>query len=119
MNIQKAKQALLNKAKELASHTVSKDEIAIEPAAEMMDGLQNATDRVLALDILSRNWHTKLLVDEALQRVAAGTFGTCESCEEPIPDRRLEAIPWAKFCVRCQEAADHSRDDDAEFQIAA
>jgi DnaK suppressor protein len=119
MNIQKAKQVLLNKAKELASQTVSKDEIAIEPSAEMMDGLQNATDRVLALDILSRNWHTKLLVEEALQRVGAGTFGTCESCEESIPERRLEAIPWAKFCIRCQEAADNSREGDSELQMAA
>lgn len=54
-------------------------------------------------------------VDEALDRLKAGDYGTCQSCEEPIPPKRLQAIPWAKYCVRCQEKhADQERHDDFE-----
>ena len=42
-------------------------------------------------------------VEEALMRVKDGTYGVCQECEEPISQKRLQALPWAKFCVRCQE----------------
>ncbi len=42
-------------------------------------------------------------VDEALDRLKAGDYGTCQKCEEPIAARRLQIIPWAKYCVRCQD----------------
>ena len=38
-------------------------------------------------------------VDEALQRIENGTYGICEGTGEPIPKQRLEAIPWARYCV--------------------
>ncbi len=34
----------------------------------------------------------------------AGDYGLCLSCEEDIPDKRLSAIPWAKYCIPCQES---------------
>src|SRR5687768_14548853 len=40
-------------------------------------------------------------LDEALQRIAEGTFGECESCGEGIESRRLEARPTTTFCVAC------------------
>ena len=40
-------------------------------------------------------------VDAAMQRVTAGTYGTCEVCGEHIPDERLEARPTARTCVGC------------------
>jgi DnaK suppressor protein len=55
---------------------------------------------------LNRNSLEKSLlrdVEEALARVADGTYGVCQECEEPISAKRLQALPWAKFCVRCQE----------------
>jgi len=44
------------------------------------------------------------LIEEALDRLDAGDYGICLSCEEPIPPKRLHAVPWARYCVRCQEA---------------
>ena len=41
-------------------------------------------------------------VDAALQRIEAGTYGSCELCQEPIPVERLEIVPTAARCVRCQ-----------------
>jgi RNA polymerase-binding protein DksA len=40
-------------------------------------------------------------IDAALDRVAAGTYGTCESCGEAIGEGRLEARPVARTCIRC------------------
>lgn len=42
-------------------------------------------------------------VQDALRRIAQGTYGVCFECEEPISVKRLDAVPWAKFCVSCQE----------------
>jgi DnaK suppressor protein len=49
------------------------------------------------------------LVDAALERLAAGTFGTCVRCGTPIPAERLEALPWAPRCIDCQRLADRER----------
>jgi len=43
------------------------------------------------------------LVDDALHRLDDGLYGECEECGEKIPPVRLKAIPWALFCVKCQE----------------
>jgi RNA polymerase-binding transcription factor DksA len=42
---------------------------------------------------------------EALRRIDAGTFGRCEECGQQIPTERLDALPYARFCTRCAEAA--------------
>lgn len=41
-------------------------------------------------------------VEEALDRLDSGDYGVCLSCEEPIAAKRLNAIPWARYCVTCQ-----------------
>ncbi|HEX6506317.1 MAG TPA: TraR/DksA C4-type zinc finger protein [Chloroflexota bacterium] len=45
-------------------------------------------------------------IDGALERVANGTYGVCDSCSNTIPPRRLEALPFATLCVQCQSVAD-------------
>jgi DnaK suppressor protein len=56
----------------------------------------------LHLNILD---YTQLrLIEEALDRLDSGDYGICLSCDEPIPPKRLHAVPWARYCVRCQEA---------------
>lgn len=49
------------------------------------------------------------LVDEALARLDAGTWGTCGRCGNPIAPERLEALPWAALCIDCQRAASGGR----------
>jgi DnaK suppressor protein len=43
------------------------------------------------------------LVEEALTRVRSQGFGLCQSCHDPIDQKRLDAVPWARFCRSCQE----------------
>ena len=45
-------------------------------------------------------------IDAALNRIDDGEFGTCLECEEPISPKRLAAVPWATYCLRCQELDD-------------
>ena len=53
-------------------------------------------------------------VEDALRRIAGATFGVCAECEEPISAKRLDAVPWAKFCVRCQEAIGAGTDSSSQ-----
>jgi len=55
---------------------------------------------------LNRNTlDAKLLreLQDALLRIDQGTYGVCLECSEPISAKRLDAVPWAKYCVSCQE----------------
>jgi DnaK suppressor protein len=55
---------------------------------------------------LNRNTlEMKLLreVEDALRRIEHGAYGVCHECEEEISSKRLDAVPWAKYCVTCQE----------------
>jgi DnaK suppressor protein len=45
-------------------------------------------------------------VDEALARLESGKFGICVACEEPIERKRIEAVPWARHCLACQEKSE-------------
>ena len=51
------------------------------------------------------NIDMKLLreVSDALRRIEKQTYGVCMECEEAISPKRLDAVPWARFCVACQE----------------
>jgi DnaK suppressor protein len=45
-------------------------------------------------------------IDHALKAIKEGAYGTCERCGRPINPERLEAKPWATFCITCQAALD-------------
>ena len=42
-------------------------------------------------------------ISDALRRLEQGQYGICLECEEPISAKRLDAVPWARYCVTCQE----------------
>lgn len=52
-------------------------------------------------------------VERALARIEDGEFGICEECGEPIHKKRLDAVPWARYCLACQEAMDRGRLQEA------
>ena len=43
------------------------------------------------------------LVTEAMERIKDGTYGLCVACQEEVQAKRLEAVPWARHCIECQE----------------
>ena len=52
----------------------------------------------------SRAHATLQEVDAALERIEDGDYGVCAGCEEAIPEKRLTAVPFAQYCIVCQEA---------------
>jgi len=42
-------------------------------------------------------------ISQALHRIEDGTYGVCPECDEAISAKRLDALPWARYCVKCQE----------------
>lgn len=52
------------------------------------------------------------LVEEALGRVRSREFGLCQSCGEPIDRKRLDAVPWTRFCHSCQEQAERENSNN-------
>ncbi len=53
--------------------------------------------------ILQNQRHLLAAIEEALNRLRDGTYGLCIDCGQPIPEKRLEAIPWAVRDIACQE----------------
>jgi DnaK suppressor protein len=75
------------------------------------DQAQISHDEFISLRLNSLDYVQLKMIEEALDRIEAGDYGTCLSCEEPIPPKRLEALPWAKHCVTCQESIGRMQDD--------
>ncbi len=44
-----------------------------------------------------------LFINEALERIADDEYGACQNCEKDINPKRLNAVPWARYCLNCQE----------------
>lgn len=57
----------------------------------------------LAFTTLAQGQRTLSEVEAALGRMDRGTYGLCEGCGEPVPEARLRALPWARFCIKCTE----------------
>ena len=97
------------KRNELLIGTSDRDEIAIENAAEDFDRLQQQLNREVAIRNLDRQSTLLKSVQAALGRFQDDTFGVCLRCDEPIPEKRLKALPWAAYCVPCQEKIEAQR----------
>src|SRR3954447_246720 len=52
------------------------------------------------------------LIDEALLRLDDEEYGTCQNCEKDINPKRLQAIPWARYCIECQELVERGELDE-------
>jgi DnaK suppressor protein len=70
-----------------------------------------ATDQIAAETLLEVSLESTTLeqVDEALARIDSGMYGTCTVCGKPIPDARLEAVPWTPYCIEDQEKLDQQK----------
>lgn len=108
------KNALLEKREELAWKLANREEIAIERSSDALDSVQRSAEREYAISSLDRDWQTLKDIDLALERMDDGDYGTCQRCEEEISPKRLKAIPWASYCITCQEKIDRERRNHRE-----
>jgi DnaK suppressor protein len=116
-SVQKALESKLKEARAALGH---RDGIIIEPTADPVDTTQQAADRELATQNLDRNAKLVRQILAAMDRIQEGSYGICLNCEEEISQKRLAVIPWADFCIHCQEQADQgSYGEHVHFPLAA
>src|SRR5260370_42033119 len=102
---------LTARAAELERVTRHRDAITVERSADQLEEIQAASQRVLALCNVDREFNQLRDVRAALRRIQEGSFGTCLECDEDIHPKRIAAVPWAIFCIGCQEAMDHNLEE--------
>jgi len=113
------REILLQKKKELSGTRLNREEIAINRVPDVIDDVQNTTEREFALGSINRHWQTLRAIEQALQRLEEGSFGVCAECDSQIHPKRLQAVPWAALCLSCQEAKDAEEARDGRLYIAA
>jgi DnaK suppressor protein len=112
--LEKYRTALEEKQSEIVDALKNREDIAIEKAADAIDEVQLAGERELAIRNLDRGSGLLRKVKAALVRVEDGSYGTCMHCDDEISPKRLKAVPWAPFCIKCQELADRHEFEAAE-----
>ncbi len=99
------RQRVLNAAtKTLDEIQISSDDLPDETDQAVSELTQN-----LSLSLRDRERSSLLAINAALQRIDEGTFGICESCEDPIEAKRLEVRPMCTMCFVCQEEREHKQ----------
>jgi DnaK suppressor protein len=120
--LEKYKTVLETRLGELSYALRNREDIAIEKTPDALDEVQLAGERELAIRNLDRESHLLRQVRSALARIADGSYGICNHCEEEISLKRLNAVPQTSYCIKCQEAADRHEfetNDTVEFATAA
>ena len=111
IDISEMKKRLEAKQAELQNQIAALTEAHPTPTdpIELSQGPQDFED--VAVDFLEMQQEQSILVNEqsmltevqeALKRIEEGTYGKCVDCGQPIPEKRLEAIPWAARDVKCE-----------------
>ena len=66
-------------------------------------------DREFSLELVSNEQELLNRIDEALQKIKEGRFGICDTCGKPIAQKRLIAVPYARYCIKCQSEEEKKR----------
>jgi len=77
------------------------------------DQAQITHDEFVALRLNRLDYVQLRMIEEALDRLNSGDYGICLACEQPIPEKRLNAVPWARYCVACQETVGAEMDEES------
>lgn len=79
------------------------------PAADSMEAARSSAEIETHAGLIGRAEDELRLFAEALERVEHGRYGACAECGEEIPTERLTAVPFALYCVSCQQKQNHAR----------
>jgi len=108
--VDRFRRILTARVAQLERFTRQRDGIVVERSADQLEEIQAALQRALAVCNLDREFTQLRDARAALRRIEDGSFGTCQECEGDIHPKRLAAVPWATFCIRCQEAVDRNEE---------
>jgi len=112
--IERFRQILEAMLADTARPKVKREDIAVENAPDAVDQSQRVAERELAIHQIESNFNRAQSIKLALQRIADGSYGTCLRCDREISFKRLVAVPWAAYCIQCQDIADRERQQPNE-----
>lgn len=106
-DLERFAEALRQKRREVVSlyeHDVKVgQESTDDNADDFADRANNSYNRETMFALSDVERRMVIQIDEALRRLDKGQFGICTHCGSHIGQPRIEAVPWAKFCIDCQE----------------
>ena len=83
------------------------------PEAEVGDPIDAASqslDKEILFELSGNAHNTIEQIEAALRKIDKGIYGTCEYCRQPIPKKRIKALPFARYCVNCQTSSEKNRE---------
>jgi DnaK suppressor protein len=93
-------------SQEIAKTRSAEEETTEESTQDIADKAVSSYTREFLYSLTDGERGTLLQIDEALARIDEGSYGFCTNCGQPIAEKRLTAVPWAPYCVDCQELAE-------------
>ena len=104
VNLEEIKEKLIAE-RELLIEKLKGNDLSVD-ASETPDpvdlAVRNYSKNVM-LAVSENESRQLLLINEALERIADDEYGVCQNCEQDITPKRLNAVPWARYCQSCQE----------------
>ena len=110
--LKEIKKHLLQLKEEAAARLKDKKSMDM-PEAEVGDPIDDATrslDKEILFELSGNAHNTIEQIEAALRKMDKGIYGLCEYCRQPIPKKRIKALPFARYCVNCQHSNEHRRD---------
>lgn len=83
------------------------------PEAEVGDPIDDASrsiDKEILFELSGNAHNTIEQIEAALRKMDKGIYGRCEYCRQPIPKKRIKALPFARYCVNCQHSNERRHD---------
>ena len=88
---------------EISRRSKASTESSVQDIGDILDSVSEERTRELDLILTDREKRKLAQIDDALDRIEENTYGLCEECGVKIPKARLKVLPFAIFCVECQE----------------
>ncbi len=74
-----------------------------DPTVDLADKAANSYTKEFLFGQTNHDRFTLAMIEEALSRLKQNEFGLCANCQQEVQQKRLEAVPWARHCITCQE----------------
>jgi len=105
------RESLLGQVQAAEAYSRERDAEATQDPADMA---ANAYTKELLMSMSTNDRQLLQSIDTALGRIGEGDYGKCANCGQPIQEKRLEAVPWARHCIRCQDLIERGQLSDDE-----
>jgi DnaK suppressor protein len=96
------------------------EESAEQDTGDDADKASQSIEKELLFELSDNERTTLDNIEAALRKIDKGTYGSCESCRKLIPKPRLEALPFARYCISCQSSAENApelAESAADFRV--